>query len=223
MGYRWDFSGLVPYAPALTYGVIVTLELSLLASLIGTILGVPLAMMLRARRAVSAPTAFCVDIVRAIPNLVLIFFFYYFPYEEVLGLRALSGFASVLAALVLAQAAYSADLFRTALHQVPRAQVLGVEAIGFKPHQVVRFVIVPSVAKQVLPGHVALWIGNLKLSSLASVIGVGDVVFVARIAMSQTFRSLEAWTVVALVYCVIVLPLAYGLRRLERSAWIRRQ
>ncbi len=223
MGYRWDFSGLVPYAPAFAHGVVVTLELSVLSSLIGTLLGVPLAMMLRARRGVSVPSAFGVDLLRAVPNLVLIFFFYYFPYEQVFGLRAPSGFMSVLVALVLAQAAYSAELFRAAMDQVPRAQVLGVEAIGFKPHQVVRFVVLPSVAKQVLPGHVALWVGYINLSSLASVIRVEDVVFVAKVAMSQSFRSLEAWTEVALVYCALVLPLTYALRKLETSAWIRRQ
>jgi len=221
--YHWDFSGLVPYAPAFIRGIAITLELTILSSAIGTLAGAPLAAMLRLGGIIAVPTAFLIDVVRAIPNLVLIFFFYYFPYEQLLGVPALPGFSAVLWALVLAQAAYSADLFRGAVDQLPRGQLMGIQAIGFKRFQVLRFMIIPSVAKQVFPGHLALWIGNLKLTSLASVIGVGDVVFVARIAMSQTFRSLEAWTVVAVIYCVLVLPLTYGIRHLEQSAWIRRQ
>ena len=45
----------------------------------------------------------------------------------------------------------------------------------------------------------------------------------AKIAMSQSFRSLEAWTVVAAIYAALVLPMTYGLRALERSNWIKRQ
>lgn len=95
--------------------------------------------------------------------------------------------------------------------------------IGFKPNQVITHVTIPSVIKQTLPGHIALWIGNIKLTSLASVIGVTDVVYVAKLSMSQNFRSLEAWLFVALLYAAIVLPCTLALRQLERSNWILRQ
>ncbi len=223
MNYQWDFGGLLPYTRAFAWGVVVTIELTLLSSAIGTLCGVPLAVALRGSPLVARPLAFLIDVIRAVPTLVLIFFFYYFPYRDVLGVSPPSGFAAVLLTLVVAQACYTADLIRATIDQVPRAQVLGVEGIGFKPHQVVWYVVVPSVVRQALPGHIALWIGNLKLSSLASVIGVPDAVFVAKIAMSQSFRSLEAWTVVAAIYAALVLPLTYGLRALERSNWIKRQ
>lgn len=223
MKYEWDFSGLVPYLPAFWRGLLVTIELALLSSLLGTIAGIPIAIGLRLSRLLSTPLWVLIDVVRAIPNLVLIFFFYYFPYQDVLGIRAPSGFSSVLIALSIAQAAYSADLIRSAINQVPRSQIAGVLGIGFKPRQVTTHVIVPSVVKQALPGHIALWIGNIKLTSLASVIGVTDVVYVAKLSMAQTFRSLEAWSFVALVYVVIVLPCTFLLRRVERSNWILRQ
>lgn len=168
------------------------------------------------------PLAIIVDIIRAIPNLVLILFLYFFPYRE-LGFVAPSAFWCAAWALIAAQAAYSAELFRSAIDQVPRNQVLGLSALGFRPVQVARYATLPSVVRQTLPAHLALWIGNLKLSSLASVIAVEDVVYVARVAMSQNFRSLESWLVVAGIYIVLVLPVSAIARSLEKSAWIRRQ
>ena len=86
-----------------------------------------------------------IDVIRAVPTLVLIFFFYYFAYLDVFEISPPSGFTAVLLTLVIAQACYTADLIRAAIDQVSRVQVLGVEGIGFKPHQVVRYVVVPSV------------------------------------------------------------------------------
>ena len=223
MAYDWDFGAALYYWPAFLRGAWVSLQLAVGSSVLGTLLGVPISFLLRGPRSLAAPSAFLVDILRAIPNLVLIFFFYYFPYRQLLGIVPLSPFQAALWALVAAQAAYSADVFRAAVDQVSRNQILGVQALGFDQRQVWQHVIVPSLVRQTLPIHVAFWIGNLKLSSLASVIGAEEVVFVARLSMAQNFRSLEAWLIVAAIYVVMVLPLTYGLRRLEHSSWIQRQ
>ncbi len=69
----------------------------------------------------------------------------------------------------------------------------------------------------------AFYIGNLKLSSLAAVIGCAEVVFVARVAVSQTYRSIEAWLLIGAIYIVLVLPLAWAARALEKSAWLKRR
>lgn len=223
MGYSLDFSWVGYYLPAFGRAIIITVQLTVYSSLFGTILGIPIAILLRKRTIIRLPTQIVVDMIRAIPNLVLIFFCYYFPYEALFNIQPLTPFTAALIALIIAQAAYSADAFRAAIDQVPRQQILGVRALGFKESHVARFVILPSIVRQTLPIHVALWIGNLKLSSLASVIGVKDVVFVAKVSMAQSYRSIEAWIVVAIVFVALVLPCTYGLRLLERSAWIQRQ
>lgn len=222
MSYDWDFTVLLYYAPAFGKGVVVTLQLAVLASILGTLGGIPLGAALRLP-GIRLPTQLVVDVIRGTPNLVLIFLVYYFPTPEVFGVQSLSGFSSVLLALVVAQAAYTADLLRAAIGQVPRTQEDGLRAMGLTEWDVARFVKGPSLARQLVPAHVALWIGNLKLTSLASVIGVEDVVYVAKVSMSQSFRSLEAWLFVAAIYVVIVIPATYLLRLLERSAWISRQ
>ena len=223
MGYSWDFGALLGYVPAFIKGVYITFLLAALSSVAGTLAGIPLAILLRRSTFVSTSTKVFVDVIRAIPNLVLIFFFYYFPYKQMFGFEGFSPFLSALVALSIAQAAYSADMIRSSLEQVPRIQILGLRGLGMRQRDITRHLTVPFVIKNALPGHVALWIGNVKLSSLSSVIGVEDVVFVAKVAMAQSFRSLEAWIIVGTVYASLVFPLAYGMRRLEGSKWIQRQ
>jgi polar amino acid transport system permease protein len=189
----------------------------------GTLLAIPVAMALRGSPLIAVPLGLLVDALRAIPNLVLILAVYYLPYRTLTGSSGPTPFVASLVGLVIAQMAYSADLIRSAIAAVPEHQLLAVRGLGYREWQVIRWVTLPSVVRQVLPSHMALWIGNVKLSSLASTIGVPETVFVARVAMSQTYRSLEAWVVVAVVYVVLVTPLTLLQRRVERSAWLSRQ
>lgn len=223
MGYAWDFSSVFYYAPAFLRASLVTITLAGASSLIGTLLGIPLALLLRANKAIRIPSLLCMDVVRAVPNLVMIFLIYYFPYKEMFGVPPLSPFLSALIALAITQAAYSADVFRSAIDQTPRIQVLGLKALGFSERDVAKHAILPHVIRYSLPAHIGFWIGNLKLSSLAYVIGVEEVVFVARVSMAQSYRSLEAWIVVALIYTIIVLPFTFLLRKIERHPWFVRQ
>src|SRR5438552_1972921 len=131
MNYDWDFSGLKPYTSAFVAGTFMTVKLTVLSSLLGTALGLPLAFPLRSRGIFSRVLLVIVDAIRALPNLVLIFFFYYFPYSQIFRIEAPSPYASVLIALIVAQAAYSADLIRAALDQVPRSQLIGLQGLGF--------------------------------------------------------------------------------------------
>jgi His/Glu/Gln/Arg/opine family amino acid ABC transporter permease subunit len=223
VGYTWDFSILRGYESAFLWGACLTFALGVLSSAIGTLLAVPIALLLRGTPFISIPLGLLMDALRAIPNLVLILAVYYLPYRVLFATTGPSPFTASLAGLVIAQTAYSADLIRSAIGAVPSNQLLAVRGLGYREWQVVRWVSLPSVVRQVLPSHMALWIGNIKLSSLASTVGVPETVFVARVAMSQTYRSLEAWLVVAAIYVVLVTPLTLIQRRIENSAWLCRQ
>jgi polar amino acid transport system permease protein len=223
MGYSLDFSEMLYYAPAFRTALLVTLRLTTLACIFGTILGLPIAGLMLLPRGIGATLSFFVDIVRSIPDLVLFFFFYYFPYSAVLGSSPPSPFGSALLAMTTVLAFFTGDLFRESIRQAPRNQILGLRGIGFKDYQVLRYVVVPSVIRHTLPALIAFWIGILKMSSLASVIGVNDVVYVAKIGMAQSYRSLEAWITVALIYIALVMPAVYGLRLFQRQPWIQRQ
>jgi len=222
MNYDWDFSVLLPYAPALARGTLVTIQLSVLSSLVGTILGVALGILYR-WKPVDRVLLPLNDMLRAIPNLVLIFFVYYFPYTEAFGCPAPSAFECAVVALTIAMAVYTADIVRAAVDGVSAGSILGARSVGLREKEIWQYIILPDIFRQILPSLMAFYIGNIRLSSLASVIGCEDVVFVARQAISQRFRSLEAWTLVAAVYIVLVLPLTWLARRLEGSRWLKRR
>lgn len=222
MGYDWNFSVFIPYLGAFARAAGVTLALSVISSFAGTCLGLGLGLALRIR-----PVSWILlplnDAIRAIPMLVLMLFVYYFPYGTVFGISALSGFAAAALALTIAQTVFTADLVRAAVDGVPRSSVIGARALGLSRRDILRFIVIPDLIRQLLPPLVAFYIGNIKLSSLASVIGCHELVFVSRVAISQTYRSAEAWVLVAIVYMVFVLPLGWCARAMERSEWLRRR
>lgn len=220
--YDWNFSVLLPFAGAFLRGTGITILLSLLSFFAGTILGTVLGAALRS--ATGSGWYFLInDCVRAVPPLVLLFMVYYFPTTALLGLPSLSPFWASVIAFTIAQAAYSADLTRSAINQVPRNVIDGGLAIGLRTRDLWRFVLVPDILRQMLPAQIAFFIGIVRLSNLAAVIGCPDVVFVGRIVSSQAYRSLEPWVLIAVIYIVLVVPLTVLLRELERSPWLRRR
>src|ERR1700730_1835965 len=181
MNYTFDFSGILYYAPAFGKAVLVTLQLATVSCILGTLMGLPVAALLLLPRPISNIVTFFVDFLRAIPDLVLFFFFYYFPYREIFGVPAPQPFTCAVFAMSATLALFTGDLFREAFHQVPKNQILGLRALGFTETRVIRHVVIPAVIRHTLTALIAFWIGILKMSSLASIIGVTDVVYVAKI------------------------------------------
>lgn len=222
MGYDWNFSVFAPYVGAFLRGLWVTIQLSVISSIVGTLGGFLLGAVFRLPR-LSTPLLLVNDAVRAIPMLVLMFFFYYFPYAQVFGVEPPSAFFCAAAALTVAQAVFTADIFRAAVDGVPERLIMGARSLGLRHATIWWYLILPDIIRQILPTLIAFYIGNIKLSSLASVIGAEDVVFVARVASGQVFRSLEAWAIVAAIYILLVLPLTAMARKLEQSEWLKRR
>ena len=222
LSYDWDFSVFLPYWPALVRGAWVSIELTLLSSIFGTVFGVLLALPLR-WPVIGPVLGGLNDAMRAVPLIVLLFLFYYFPSSQILGLPPLSAFWAAALAMTLAQANFTAEIVRAAIDAVPRRMLDSARSLGLKEVPILLHVVGPNVARQVLPTLIAFYIGNLKLSSLASVIGTEELVYVTRIAVGQTYRSLEAWILIACVYVVLVTPCTLLARKLERSAWMARR
>jgi len=222
VAYDWDFGAFLQYRTGFLHGAWVTTKLGVESTLLGTLLGLPGGMILRLP-IVGPPLRVINDAVRAIPNLVLIFFCYYFPYNSLLGIAPVSPCLSALIALIFAQAVYTADVVRAAVDGVPQTVILGGRALGLRERTIWWHLVLPDIIRQILPTLVAFGIGNFKLASLASVIGCDEVVYVGQAAIGTRFRSLEAWIIVAVIYIILVLPLAVLARRLEASEWLRRR
>jgi polar amino acid transport system permease protein len=224
MSYDWNFSIFAPYWPAFIRGIWLTIEISVVSAVAGTLAGVALGAIYRAIPARLQKLALIFnDVLRAIPILVLLFFFFFFPYQDFLGIKPLSPVTCSILALGLSQAVFTADLVYAAVERVSQRTIQGARSLGLRDTAIWRYIILPDIIRQILPTLIAFWIGILKLSNLASVIGVQEVVFVAQVASAQEFRSLEAWVIVAVIYVILVLPLTLAARGFEKSEWLKRR
>jgi ABC-type amino acid transport system permease subunit len=221
MHYDWDFRLFFPYRNAFLSAVWISLKLTFYVSFFGTIIGFAIGLLLTVARL--KILIFLNDFIRSIPPLVVILFVYYVPYSQLFNISPPNSFLCALIGLMLIQIAFTADLVRGAVANVSHTPILAARAVAIPEHTIWLYVIWPDIIRQILPSLVAFFIGNLKLSSLASVIGVQDVVYVARAAAGQQFRSLEAWIIVTAIYAVLLTPMTIGFRLIERANWLKRR
>lgn len=216
MNYDFDFSVVWRYWSAIRHGFAVTLFLTILVISAGTPLGFAYALLLRrCPRWGQALLIFVMDVVRSIPVLVLIFLSYYLL-PALFPVRVPSPFVIACLSLSIYLAAFCADVIRGALAIVPGGYLDAARAVGLSRRQVFWRFELRWVVKTVLPSLALLWIGMLKNSSLASVIGVYELTHTADGIVANSFRSIETYTVVAMCYIAVVLPFSTLARRLER-------
>ncbi|GKW10646.1 MULTISPECIES: amino acid ABC transporter permease [Pectobacterium] len=215
MHYQWDFSLVWDNIPVLLKGLGVTLELWLLAGVMGTILGLTFGIFrVFGKCWLSLPARIFVEIFRNTPVLIqLIWFYYAFP--VLVGIQ-FSTFAAAALALTLYSAAYCTEIFRAGLQSIDHGQWEGAKALGMRHTVVLRRVVLPQVLRNMLPALTNRMIELAKVTSLASILAVNELMYQGRLLSSTYYRPLEILTVVALLYFVLIWPGSYLAARLER-------
>ncbi len=215
MTYDWDFSLLAQNWPVLLRGLLVTVELWIPAMAAGLALGFALGLARLSRSGwVAKPALGAIEVFRGTPVLIqLIWFFYAFPI--VIGVQ-LSPFVAALLGLALNTAAYCAEIFRGGIQSVPKGQFEGARALGMTRAQAMRRVILPQVLRRMLPAFTNRAIELAKVTSLASVLSVHELMYQGRLLSATYYRPLEILTTVAIVYFVLIYPGSFLSARLER-------
>ena len=155
-----------------------------------------------------------VEIVRAVPILVLLLWVYY-------GLPQLSGltlnvfWAGVLA-LALSDSAFQAEIFRGGIQSIGRGQYEAAQSISLNYRDTMRYVILPQAIRRILPALGNQLVYMLKMSSLVSVIGLQELTRKANELVVSEYRPLEIYTILVLEYLVLILIVSAGVRWLER-------
>lgn len=155
-----------------------------------------------------------VEVVRAVPILVLILWVYY-------GLPQLSGitlsvfWAGVLA-LALSDSAFEAEIFRAGIQSVAKGQYEAAWSVSLSYRDTMRYVILPQAIRRILPALGNQLVYMLKMSSLVSVIGMQELTRKANELVVTEYRPLEIYTVLVLEYLVLILIVSAGVRWLER-------
>lgn len=128
----------------------------------------------------------------------------------------LTPFTAALLGLTLNTTAYSAEIFRGGINSIHRGQMEGAKAIGMTHAQAMRRVILPQVVKRMLPAFTNRTIEVAKMSSLASVISVHELMYQGRLLSSTYYRPFEILTAVAFIYFVLIYPGTFLAGRLEK-------
>jgi polar amino acid transport system permease protein len=198
----------------LVSGINATLAVTLGALALGVAIGLPCGMArLSHRRWLFAPAVAYIEVFRNTPALVqLIWIYYCLPILTGINMSAA---VSCTLALGLNAAAYIAEIFRAGIQGVDRGQVDAARSVGMSYLQTLRKVVLPQAFRRMIPAFVNETVSLVKYSSLVSVLGVADLTYQAQALSTTTYRPIEEFTFIALVYFVICTVLSWLARRLE--------
>jgi polar amino acid transport system permease protein len=220
MGYAWDFSVVWDYRIVFVWGAWVTARLTALAFVIGLVIGFALAMLrISESRWLRAPATFYVEVFRSTPALVQLVWIYY-ALPIVTGLQ-LDSFASVGVGLGLHTAAYYCEVMRAGILAVDRGQTDAAKAVGMRRSQTMRRIVLPQAVRFMVPPFMNETANLIKLTTLGSVLAVHELLHAGNNLITNTYRPLEVYTAIAVVFAVIIYPVIWASGRLERY-WIKR-
>lgn len=223
LGITWSFAPLVD--PGLYGGLMLTLMLSV----VGIALSFPLGVLLALGRRSTLPVIRTfsigyIELIRGVPLITLLFMgMTMLPLFIPGGWGSPSGLVRVMTAITLFSAAYLAENVRGGLQAIPKGQYEAADALGLHGVDKLRFIILPQALTKVIPAMVGQFIGLFKDTSLASLVGLLELVGVAKSVITQPEWlgvpggvAKEVYLFVALVFFIFSFGMSFASRRLER-------
>lgn len=215
--YDWDFSIVLRHRWVFIHGALISLKVTFFVILFGTAAGLLFGLARSSkRRLLSIPAGVFVEVFLALPILVLLIWIY-FCGPILFGVN-LSGFWTAVLALSLTLTAFVAEIVRSSLHAVPNGHSDAARGLGMTGVQAMRYVVLPQALRVMIPPLASMYIDTLKMSSLASVIAVYELLHSAQNLIMSSYQPLEVYTAVAVIYLVLILPFALLTRRYEAAA-----
>jgi polar amino acid transport system permease protein len=215
MNYVLDIGAVARNLDKLWEGLLVTLELTLAANLIGVIAGFGLALLVLSPVAlVRWPATLFVEFFRCTPAIVqIVWFFYCVPMLFNVWLDPIT---MGIIALGLNLTAFNAEAYRAAIQAVPKEHLDAGIALGLTPTQRILHIVRPQALRASVPVLLTNGIGTFQQSALVAIVGVADLMYQGKLVATETYRPIETFTIVALVYLAISLPISQIVGWLER-------
>ena len=162
-----------------------------------------------------------VEIVRAIPLLVLILWIYYGLPSIFGGSLSFNPFVAGVITLVLHESAFISEIYRSGIQAIKKGQIEAAKSLGLNQSLVFIKIVLPQAIRIITPALLNQGIYILKMSSLISVIGLGDLTRRANELIVTTYRPLEIYSFLVLEYLILVLLASYFVRRIEKKFEIK--
>ncbi len=216
MPYTWNFDIVWSYRWVFVQGTAVTIGLTIAIVVLGLVIGLIAALAQLSRYpALRWVSWFYIEIFRLTPLLVQLLWFYYaLPILAGIKLTALT--ASVIT-LSLYGGSFYAEVIRGGIVSIEPGQSEAGLALGMRPGEVMRRIVLPQAIKRMTPPLLNQSIIQFKNTSLVSVLAVPDLLYQGQVAAMDTYRALEVYTVIACVYFIVLLPLTVLVKRGEKK------
>jgi len=214
MTYTWDFASVFASRELLLIGLVNSVRLGVVCLAIGLAAGVFVGAARYSRNPlVNWPATAFIEVFRNTPALIqIVWFFFAFPIISPFDIDA---FTAAALALSLNTTAFCAEIYRGGIQSITRGQWEAAKAIGMSYNQQMRRVILPQAVARMVPAFMNRAVELMKMTSLASVIAFGELMHQGKAIATYNFNPIETYTVVALIFFVMIYPLALVVQRVE--------
>ncbi|MEN4918496.1 amino acid ABC transporter permease [Achromobacter spanius] len=208
------FSDASEFFPVLMQGVMTTIAITAAALVIATALGLFWALLrVSGIASLSHASRILTNLIRGVPIIVVLFYMYFVMPEAGVSLTA---FQAGALGLGVAYSSYMSEVFRAGIDAVDPGQFEAAQSLGMSRTKLMRRVVLPQAFKVALPPYGNNVVMMLKDSSQTAVITVVELSMQSKLIASATFKSATIFTLVALMYLAMSLPMMYFIGKLER-------
>lgn len=205
----------VEYKHYYLIGIKTTLLISFLSLIIGATLGILLSLLKLSKvKLLKGISTIYIEIIRGTPMMVQIALVYFGSYV-IIGVN-MDGFLAALVAVSLNSAAYVAEIIRSGIQSVDKGQREASKSLGLSDGQTMRYIILPQAIKNILPALGNEFVTLIKETSVASTIGVADLMYTSQIVQSDSYQPFNPLIIVAILYFIITFSLSQLIGLFER-------
>ena len=212
---------LTVYGPLMLRAMGQTLILALWGLFFGTLLGLVFGLLsVLKNRVCNAISIIFVDMIRGVPMIVLAFFVFFgvpYAFNNILGIKlVLSALQAGTICLALNCGAYMAEIIRAGIQSVDKGQMEAARSLGLPYWRSMQRVVLPQAIRTMIPSIINQFIITLKDTSILSVIGFPELVNTSKNVVANTMMSFQTWTIVGVMYLIVITLLSQSAKALER-------
>ncbi|WP_315790970.1 amino acid ABC transporter permease [Fischerella sp. JS2] len=212
----WNLSIVWNNLLPLCFALLTTIWLSIASIALGTLIGILVGVLsITSVPFIAWIAKIFIELFLALPVLVLLVWLYYSLPSIIPGL-VIEGQTCAVIGLGLSLSAFVAEIIRGGINSVPAGEIEVAYCTGMTRFQAIRYILIPQVLRRSWLPLMGQYITTYKFSTLASVIAVPEILHTANSIIAQTYRPLEIYSVVAMMFIVTIIPLNIFLRRVQR-------
>ena len=214
MHYDWSFGFLLQYSRLIAIGTAYTIGFTILTAASGFVIGCVVSIASLSKvRFVSTPLVMLVEVFRCTPVLVQLVWIYY-ALPVLIGVELSPAVAAFIALSFYGGAFYS-EIIRGGIVSIDMGQWDAGRALGMRRVDLMKRIVMPQALKRMIPPLVNQAVLQLKNTSLLSVLAVPDLLYQGQLITSATYRPLETYTMIAVIYFLILFPMTRAASMLE--------